>query len=402
MADDLLERILSYAGEKPELRKRQALPSDRRPYRLVSVDDHVTEPPDLFVGRLPAKFGDDAPRVERDDKGHDWWVFDHDRVPLLGSDSWMGFEPGHEYLGPVNFDDLHPAVYKVEERVKHMDSVGIEASLNFASAPFGFAGTRFMKMSDPALGLASLQAFNDWHLEEWASPCPGRIIPNQVTWLADPIIAADEIRRNAERGFRGLSFSENPEKLGLPSIYTDHWDPIFAACVETDTVVNLHVGSSSSTIVPSSDSDPAVLGALFPINGMATAADWLFSGIPMRFPTLKIALSEGGFGWVPTHIDRINHMARNLDYSVAFGDLSPVDVLRRNFWFTTFNDELSMPLRHLAGVSHIMIEVDYPHIDSTWPETQEILATQFRDVPEKEVSAMTRENALALYRWALP
>ena len=220
-----------------------------------------------------------------------------------------------------------------------------------------------------------------------------------MTWLLDPEVAAAEIRRNAGRGFRALSFSENPEKLGLPSLYTDHWDPIFAACVETETVVNLHVGSSSSTIVPSTDSAPAVLGALFPISGMATAADWLFSGILLRFPDLKIALSEGGFGWVPMLIDRIEHMARQLDYSVEFGELTPIDVLHRNFWFTTFNDGRSMPLRHVAGVDRIMLEVDYPHSDSTWPDTQEILASQLHGLPEEEVRAITHANALDLYRW---
>lgn len=395
---DLLERILSYAGDKPEVRHRTEVPDIPRRYRIVSVDDHATEPPHVFTDRVPAAFAADAPRVERDDAGNDWWVFDHDRVPLLGSDSWVGFAPGHAYLGPVNFDELHPAVYDIHERVKHMDVAGIEASLCFASAPFGFAGTRFMKMRDPQLGLACMRAFNDWHLEEWAAPHPGRIIGNQVTWLLDPQIAAAEIRRNAERGFRALSFSENPEKLGLPSLYTQHWDPVFAACVETGTVVNLHVGSSSSTIVPSSDSHPAVLGALFPINGMATAVDWLFSGILQRFPDLKIALSEGGIGWVPILIDRIEHMARQLDYSAQFGDLSPIDVLRRNFWFTTFNDEHSMSLRHLAGVDHIMIETDYPHSDSTWPDSQEILARQLADVPDDEVAKMTHQNAIDLYR----
>lgn len=394
---DLLEKILSYAGEKGEPAHRGALESRPRHFRLVSTDDHLTEPPDLFTGRVPARFADRAPRVERDDAGVDWWVFGQDRVPLLGSDSWQGFEPGTGYLGPVNFDELHPAVYDIDERVKHMDVIGLEASLCFASAPFGFAGTRFMRMGDDALGLACMRAFNEWHLEVWAGTHPGRIIANQFAWLLDPQLAADEIRANAARGFPAVSFSENPEKLGLPSLYTDHWDPFFAACEETGTVVNLHVGSSSATIVPSTDSAPAVLGALFPINGMATAVDWLFAGIPLRFPELRIALSEGGIGWVPMLIDRLTHMGRLLDYREQFGDLHPVDVLRRNFWFTTFNDELTMPLRHLVGVDHIMVETDYPHSDSTWPDTQEILAEQLRDVPEAERDAITYRNAAALY-----
>jgi predicted TIM-barrel fold metal-dependent hydrolase len=395
---DLLERILSYAGEKPELVQRGPMEARERRYRIVSADDHLTEPPTMFEGRVPAKFADQAPRVERDEHGHDWWVFDHERVPLLGSDSWQGFEPGHAYLGQCNFDDLHPAVYNIHERVKHMDIVGVEASLCFASAPFSFAGTRFMKMHDPELGLACMRAFNDWHHEEWASPYPGRIIGNQVTWLPDVQIAAAEVRRNAERGFRGLSFTENPEKLGLPSLYTTYWDPLFQACVDTGTVINLHIGSSSTTIVPSIDSAPAVLGALFPINAMSACVDWLFSGILLRFPDLKIALSEGGIGWLPVVFDRIEIMSRQLDYSQQFGDLSPTDVMRRNFYFTALYEEAAMAHRHLAGVDHIMVEVDYPHSDSTWPDTQDLLVRQLAGVPDDEAAKMTHLNAITLYR----
>lgn len=396
---DLIERILSYAGEKGELVQRGEMTARERHYRIVSVDDHLIEPPDLFDGRVEAKYAAQAPKVERDASGHDWWVFEDERVPLLGADALMGWEPGRGYLGPVNFDEMHPAAYQIRERIEHMDVIGVEASLNFPSAPFGFAGRRFLT-KDPDLGLACVRAFNDWHLDVWAGTFPGRIIPNQLAWLADPHVAAAEIRANAKRGFPAVSFSENPEKLGLPSLYTDHWDPFFAACEETGTVINLHVGSSSATIVPSKDSSPAVLGALFPINGMATAADWLFAGIPLRFPEIKIALSEGGIGWVPMFIDRVNHMGRQLDYSEQFGDLDPIDVLRRNFWFTTFNDELTLPLRHLVGVDHIMLETDYPHSDSTWPDTQDILVKQFADIPDEEVEKITHLNARALYRLA--
>lgn len=293
---------------------------------------------------------------------------------------------------------MHPAVWNVHARVRAMDAIGVEASLCFPSAPFGFAGWRFLRMKDRELGLASLRAFNDWVLEVWAGSHPGRMIPCQLSWLADPVVAAEEIRRNAARGFTSVSFSENPEKLGLPSLYSGAWDPFFQACAETGTVVNLHVGSSSDTIVPSKDSGPAVLGALFPINGMATATDWLFAGIPVRFPELRIAMSEGGIGWVPLLVDRIEYMARVLDYSRDFGALSPVEVLRRNFWFTTFCDPSTLPLRDIVGVDHIMLETDYPHTDSSFPETQALLTEQLRDIPRAEIDAITHRNAARLYR----
>ncbi|MEZ4334706.1 MAG: amidohydrolase family protein [Myxococcota bacterium] len=395
---DLLEKIMKYAGPKGTLVRRGELPPCRGGFRIVSVDDHLVEPPDLFAGRLPARLQARAPRIERDDDGIDWWVFEDERVPLLGADAIRGWETGKGYLGPVNFDEMHPAVWNIHERVRAMDAIGVEASLCFPSAPFGFAGWRFLRMKDRELGLASLRAFNDWMLEVWAGSHPGRMIPCQLAWLADPALAADEIRRNAARGFSAVSFSENPEKLGLPSLYGREWDPFFRACEETGTVINLHVGSSSETIVPSKDSSPAVLGALFPINGMATAADWLFAAIPVRFPELRIAMSEGGIGWVPLLVDRIEYMARVLDYSRDFGTLSPVDVLRRNFWFTTFSDPSTLPLRDIVGIDHIMLETDYPHTDSSWPETQDLLADQLRGIPPAEIDQITFRNAARLYR----
>jgi predicted TIM-barrel fold metal-dependent hydrolase len=283
-----------------------------------------------------------------------------------------------------------------------MDVNGVAASLNFPSAPFGFAGQRFLRMTDPELGLASMRAFNDWIIDGWAGPYPERIIPCQVAWLRDPEIAAEEIRRNAERGFKAVSFSENPEKLGLPSIHKDHWDPFLRACQETDTVINLHVGSSSETIVPSSDSPGAVLGALFPINGMAAATDWLFARIPVRFPGIRIAMSEGGIGWVPMLLDRLAYMGRHHDTRGDFGGRLPSEVLLDSFWFTTFSDPTTLVHRHLIGVDHIMFETDYPHSDSSWPDTQDLLDVQMAGIPADEVDLITHGSAVALYRHPLP
>lgn len=395
---DLLERILAYAGPKGELVLRGDTPTGTNRFRIISVDDHLMETPQLFRDRVPARMRDAAPHLERDELGNDWWVFGEERVPLLGSDAIRGWEAGKGYLGPVNFDELHPATYDAGERVRVMDAAGIAAQLNFPSAPFGFAGRRFLGMQDRDLGLASVRAYNDWLLDAWITPHPGRFIACQIPWLGDPEVAAAEIRRNAERGFVAVSFSENPERLGLPSLYSDAWDPFFRACEETGTVVNLHVGSSSETIVPSRDSTAAVLGVLFPINSMAAAADWLFARIPLRFPDIRIALSEGGIGWVPMFIDRIAFMGRDLDYSADFGPHSPVDILRRNFYFTVLSDPATMQLRHLIGVDHIMVETDYPHPDSTWPHSQEVLAEQFAGVPDDEIELMTSGNAAALYR----
>ena len=397
---DILEKILEYAGEKGELVRRDGMAPRERQYRIVSVDDHVFEPPDVCTARVAAKHRDKVPHVVREGDV-DFWVIADERIPLLGADAIQGWEQEHRYLGPVTFDEVHPAAFDIHERMRHLDVCGILASLCFPSAPFGFAGTAFLRMKDRDAGLAAMRAYNDWHLEEWGAPYPDRVIPCQVSWLADPIVAGGEVRRNAERGFKAVAFSENPLRLGLPSLYSGEWDPFFRACEETETVINLHVGSSSETIVPSPDSPPAVLGALFALNSMIAATDWLFARIPVRFPALKIAMSEGGIGWVPMLIDRINFLGRQLDYRPDFGELTPVDVLRRNFWFAVLSEPSIMPIRDVIGVDHMMIETDYPHIDSTWPESQDVLAAQLCGLSEEEVDLITHRNALSLYRHQL-
>jgi predicted TIM-barrel fold metal-dependent hydrolase len=398
---DILEKLMHLAGpSEPPVLRPDPEPSPRR-HPLISVDDHFIEPPDVFTGRLPARFAESGPRVERRD-GADWWVFEDQSVPVLGVEGIQSWEPGRGHYGPIAFEQFRPGTWQIEARVADMDRSGVLASLNFPSAIFGFAGQRFLRMKDPELGLASMRAYNDWILESWTAPHPERIIPCQVTWLADPEVAAAEIRRNAERGFKAVAFSENPEKLGLPSIYQEHWEPFFAACAETETVINLHVGSSSETMFPSTDSDPSVLGVLFPVNGFSAATDWLFARIPVRHPELRIVLSEGGIGWVPILLDRLSYMSRERDHWDGFGGLSPIDVLRRNFYFTTFSDDRTLALRHEIGVDRIMYETDFPHSDSSWPHTQDIVGRQLEGVPAAEADAMTYANAAALYRHPLP
>src|SRR5207253_935293 len=168
------------------------------------------------------------------------------RLPILFSNGAAG-RVLEEWKGAsrCKYDEFRPSVSDGVARLRDMDVAGIWASLCFGSTIWGFAGTRFSKFRDAELGLACLRAYNDWMYEEWCGTDRARFIPSQLPWFRDPQVAADEIRRNAARGVHAVSFSENPEGLGFPSIYdADAWDPFFAACAETDTVVNLHVGSA--------------------------------------------------------------------------------------------------------------------------------------------------------------
>lgn len=259
-------------------------------------------------------------------------------------------------------------------------------------------------MKDPEVGLAAVRAWNLSHIEEWAGQPGNRIIPCQITWLQDPSIAAEEVRLNAERGFKAVSFPESPAKLGFPSVHTRAWDPFFQACQETETVVCLHIGSSSDVLSTSADAPLAVVNALLYVGAPITAVDWVYSLIPVRFPDLRIALSEGGIGWVPSLIDRLDHNMTHQAYEPTWKGIadSPADVLRRNFWFSTIDDSAGFEQRERIGVENILVEADYPHADSRWPDTQTVLHEQIGMCPVEQVEMITHKNASRLFRHPLP
>lgn len=376
------------------------------PYLVISVDDHLIEPPDLFDGRMPERFAATAPRVVEDEGGAQAWVFDGNHYPNIGLNAVVGRPKEDWSMDPARFDEMRPGCFDIDARVRDMDIAGIWASLCFPSLIAGFAGTVFSRCSDPELGLACLRAWNDWHHEVWAAPYPERIIPLQIGWLGDPVVAAEEVRRNAARGFKALSFPEFPAQLQLPSLHTGHWDPILAACEETETVVCLHTGSASWAPLPSHDPPFELFPTIFPANAYLATADWLWSRVCLRFPGLKIALSEGGIGWVAMLADRADyvlaHSGSGNESGNWYGDLRPSEVLRRNFYFCSIDDPSAMAQRHVIGVDNIMVESDYPHADSTWPDTQAVLASVFDGLPDDEVHAMTHGNAATLFRHPLP
>jgi predicted TIM-barrel fold metal-dependent hydrolase len=177
-----------------------------------------------------------------------------------------------------------------------------------------------------------------------------------------------------------------------------------AACAETGTVVCLHVGSSSSAPTTSSDAPSDTIGVLFFGWAMFAAVDWLYSKLPVRFPDLKVCLSEGGLGWVAGLLDRLEHVRRYQDiYGTWSGiDLTPREVLQRNFWFCAIDDPSGLDHRHRIGVDHILLETDYPHQDGTWPDSQDILREQIGHFPADDIRKLAWENASTLFRHPVP
>jgi predicted TIM-barrel fold metal-dependent hydrolase len=365
---------------------------------LVSVDDHLVEPPDVFAGRLPARFADAAPRVERTPDGSDVWVFNGSVIPNVGLNAVAG-RPKEEYgVDPTAFEEMRPGCWDVDERVKDMNAGGVLGSMCFPSFP-GFAGRLFATADDKELALAVVRAYNDWHVEDWCGRHPGRFIPMGLPVIWDPQECAREVRRLAAKGVRSLTFTENPAMLGYPSFHEEWWDPLWAALCDEGVVLSIHLGSSGQLSVTAPNAPVDVMITLQPMNICQAAADLLWSRVIKEFPDLRIALSEGGTGWIPYFLDRLDRTydMHHLWTGQDFGGKLPSEVFREHFLTCFIADPVGVELRHRIGLDNIAWECDYPHSDSSWPEAPEELAAVAWDVPDEELSKITWQNACRWY-----
>ncbi len=373
-------------------------------YTFISVDDHLMEPPHTFQGRMPAKYEERAPKVVETEEGHEVWVIDDTPYFQVGFMCVAGRPKEDHRVEPARFSEIRKGCWDIHARIQDMDIGGIWGSVNFPSGVTGFGGTLFSEFKDRDFGVACVRAWNDWLFEEWHGSYPDRIVPLGITYLTDSKLGADEIYRNAERGFTAVTMPEQPHRQGLPAVFDEHWEPIIRACAETGTVMNLHVGSSGFAQMPPGAPMLELGATQFGPMALGSCAEWLWSGWPAKYPELKIAMSEGGIGWVAGLIDRLDNIMSRSGYGQNWPDpnTSPSEALRRNFWFCMIDDPSTVCTRHTIGVENILFESDYPHGDGTWPDTQHVIERTLGDLPVEEIRKITHANAAELYRHPLP
>ena len=369
---------------------------------MVSVDDHLVEPPEMFEATIPTKWRDRAPRVVRQKDGSDVWTFEGAVIPNVGLNAVAG-RPKEEYgIEPTAFDEMRPGCFDVDERIKDMDAGGVLGSMCFPSFP-GFSGRLFAATPEKELALAVLQAYNDWHVDVWCGSHPGRFIPMGLPVLWDAELCAAEVRRLAGKGVHSLTFTENPHTLGYPSFHSDPGDPRWRALCDTGTVLSIHLGSSGQLAVTAPDAPVDVMITLQPMNICSAAADLLWSRVLKEFPDIRIALSEGGTGWIPYFIDRLDRTydMHHLWTGQDFGSRKPSDVFREHFLTCFIADPIGLRMRNEIGIDNVCWECDYPHSDSSWPEAPEELAkvAEQYDVPQSDLDKITYQNALRWYSY---
>jgi predicted TIM-barrel fold metal-dependent hydrolase len=367
---------------------------------LVSVDDHVVEPPDMFEGHLPAKYKDLAPKLITKDDGTDVWLYEGQELPNIGLNAVSGRPPEEYGVEPTAFSEMRPGCHDIHKRIEDMDANGVLGSMCFPSFP-QFCGQLFARTEDKTVALAMLQAYNDWHVDEWCGTYPGRFIPLALPPIWDPELMAAEVRRMAAKGCRAVTFSENPEKLGWPSMHNEHWDPFWQACVDEGTVVCLHIGSSSQIVVTSVEAPLNVMITLQPMNIVQAAADLLWSRVMIQFPDLRIALSEGGIGWIPYFLERADYVYKNhhLWTGQDLGGRLPSEIFHERFILCFIDDAVGLEQRHHLNLDNITWECDYPHSDSTWPESPELLGRTLEGCSDDEIARITHTNAMRAFSY---
>jgi predicted TIM-barrel fold metal-dependent hydrolase len=368
---------------------------------VISVDDHLVEPPslgDYFADHVPARYRERVPRVVRHPDGTDAWAIEGREISTFGLNAVQGRRKetwGHD---PRSFTEVRPGNYDVHERVRDMDVNGVLASMNFSSWP-GLGGQFFVANTDTDYASAMIRAYNDWHIEEWCGSHPGRFIPIGLSGFAlGPDWMAAEIRRLAARGCHAISFHPETHRFGLPDLHGDEWDPAWRACEETGTVMVFHFGGMPH-FMPRAHVNQ--ISHSMPFQTAIFAAELLWSPIFQKFPAVKIALAEGSIGWVPYFLERADDVLDRQEWSGAreyFDGRKPSDVFREHTLFCFISDVTGLRTRHQIGVDQIAFEVDYPHSDSVWPRSPEILMEGFVEagVPADEIHKITWQNAC---RW---
>jgi len=386
---------------------------------LVDVDAHLVEPPDIWSSRLPAHYRDVGPRIELlppgtpvlDGGGYieapgtegepvAWWHYEDHYYSVKRLIAAAGYPADEIDFRGVTYDDTRPGCWQQQARLDDMTLNGVEAQMCFPNYP-RFAGQIFLRGQDRDLARLCVEAYNDWMVEEWCAGTAGRLIPLCLVPLWDPHLAAAEVRRNAARGVTAVAFSEVPAYLGLPSIHSGHWDPFFAACDETATVLCLHIGSGTRTPHTSDDSPDAVDATIIFGNSIASMTDFMFSGVLHRFPGLRLLYAEAQIGWIPYLLERVDDVwetHRGWSDSKAHCPEPPSTYYYRQIHSCFFKDAFGVAALDAIGRDHVMFETDYPHQDGTFPHSRRAAAEQFGHLDDETIRMIARGNAISLLR----
>ena len=383
--------------------------------RVIDVDAHITEPADLWTRRAPAGYADRVPHVV-DVDGVPMWSFDGVLLDNRRVNLSSVIRPGGEKVpGPAFFDfnrdEIHAASSDMHARVELLDQQGIWAQVLYPNVA-GFGAQKFAEVADPELRRMCVTIYND-AMVEIQEESGGRLLPMALMPWWDAEASADEVRRTAADGLRGVNICSDPQVRGAPELWQPEWAPFWEACTEHGQSVNFHIGASESSMSwygsspwPGLDGERklAIGSAMMYLSNARIVANLIFSGVLERYPAVKFVSVESGIGWIPFFLESLDYQMYESSPSVV-EELSmlPSEYFRRQvygcFWF---EHRMLAPVIDALGVSQVLFETDFPHPTCLYPDPIASAAVALEGLGDDVTRAVLQDNAAALYKVALP
>jgi predicted TIM-barrel fold metal-dependent hydrolase len=388
----------------------------------MSPDDHLQAPAHLWKSRLSSKLVDFGPRIKRlkgrvwdagggnfrftedqDGRVGDAWDYDGKLVPIVKIAAAAGYSPRSQVkFEPTTFEEIREGCYDSKARLRDMDTAGILASVNYPNMFVMFAGEQFSFAQDKSLALECIKAYNDYVIEEWCAGSAGRLVPMGIVPLWDVSLAVLEAERLAKLGFHSISFSEAPHRLELPSVSSGKWDPLFAVCEQSSMVLSLHIGTAPMNLA-AKDAPVAVPHAGGSLYIMHSLLEYLFSGVFIRYPKLRVCFAESQLGLVPYVLDRADFIWNEITIDgTATVDRKalpepPSSYFKRNCWVAFFRDPVGLAFADKIGVDRILFETDYPHLDTEWPNCQGAAEEMTKELAAGDAQKILADNTKNLF-----
>ncbi len=383
-------------------------------YAVADVDSHIIEPPDLWTSRVSAKWGDQIPHVRwHERRQEDFWYIGDRKLYGVGAFAqagWGEFPPSH----PSRMSEALPAAVDPKARLAYMDEHGIYYQLLYCNI-LGFHSHVFLKEMDPRLAVECVRAYNDW-LSEFASADPRRLIPMMMLPFWDIEASVAEMKRAQELGHKGVLFAARYDKVGLPRLMDDHWEPLLAQAQEMGLSLNFHVGFLASSddlkgaVDQSKKLDFTRESSLVLLGNAQNVAEVVLSGVCHRYPDLNFVSVENGAGWLPFLGESMDWQWLNVGAHKDFPDrLLPSEYMRRQiygmYWFE--RDAMRAVIDQLQD--NLMVESDFPHATSLSPgpasespSPRDVMEASLAGVPESIVAKVLQETATRLYHLEPP
>jgi uncharacterized protein len=370
--------------------------------KIVDTDTHITEAPDLFTSRAPARLKDRMPHIRRVNGTDRWFVGDRDFGTMGGN---VIRNDNNKLLGRLAFptlDESHPGGHIMSARLKAMDDMGVYAQVCYQNSGVTQAGS-LMSLGDPELALAIIQIYNDASAEYQAES--GQRIFNMAHlpfW--DQAALEKEARRCIDMGLKGFVLPDTPERVGVPSFHHDFWTPFLEMCDASGTPLNFHLNAA---IDPNAltwegfafEQTLSVVATMFSIGNAATLGNWMVSGRLDRHPKLKIGLIESGMGWVPFAVEALEHQFNEMlpKFSKVL-NRRPWQYVRDHFWCTFWFEKVGPKLLlETIGVDNVMFETDFPHPTSLYPGVQAHITDVLGGYDYAVKKKVLQDNAVKLY-----